>query len=472
MREAARRSAQQRRTCLLALVLLVALGWGGVFWWRMRQSSLEQTSPEVSGGALKTHLSQVMERIRRWEASFELGLRGSNQSELLPVSQSIHELHGNSESRDVHIVFSTDCKPIMDYQTLVLFHSAVLSGHRGPVTRIVSGCKDSRAAYLKALYAKLYPRYHVHFTPDFAYDPVKNVRYVYFNKPFGLKHWLEHADPPVGPDAIVCLLDPDMILLRPLTPKIRGLEGLDPSIPETELFDRVTRGKPAAAVYGLGAPWTVEGGRYFRKREICPPESPCLTTSTEFGEKHFSVGPPYMVHRDDMLRIAESWCRFARPVHTQYPELLAEMYAYSIAAAHESLPHLQLSTFMVSNIHMDEEAWPLIDALEDVCAPLVDNLIQPGRPLPLVLHHCQNYRAGFMGWAKRRPELLTIFECDSGLLLDPPADLGFLDWKMKDEKVSCHLFPDNISSLIIESKDAEKNDQAKRIHDMCHSSIG
>ena len=52
-----------------------------------------------------------------------------------------------------------------------------------------------------------------------------------------------------------------------------------------------------------------------------------------------------------------------------YPYLLAEMYAYSMAAAHDNLPHLQLENYMVSNTESSGEGWPLVDALEDACVP-------------------------------------------------------------------------------------------------------
>lgn len=290
-----------------------------------------------------------------------------------------------------------------------------------------------RENYLKNLYKKLYHNYHVHFTPDFAYDPIKKIKYVYFNKPFGLKHWLEHADPPVGDEAIVCLVDPDFIFLRPFTSKVRGLAGLSPKLEDTELMDRVVEGKPVAAIYGLGAPWTVEGpNSMFKKHKICEPASPCLRTETAFAQRHYSVGPPYVAHRRDMQRIAAAWCRYAKPVHEQYPELLAEMYAYSIAAAHEQLPHLQLSNYMLSNIHMSErdEAWSLVDALPEVCSAPVAGLLSPQQPLPAFLHYCQVYRAGEMGWAKRRPQLLDIFSCESPLLLEPYEGLAALDYKL------------------------------------------
>lgn len=75
----------------------------------------------------------------------------------------------NPEASDIHVVFSTDCGEFQDWQTLLLFHSAMVVG-QGPVTRIASGCDDAKKEVLTALYKKLHPKYHVHFTPDFSRD--------------------------------------------------------------------------------------------------------------------------------------------------------------------------------------------------------------------------------------------------------------------------------------------------------------
>lgn len=433
--------------CGYVLILLV-FGWAMVLWLWYQYKTVANKHTGINSDHYK-HENLALESIRllnhtkqtlraEWTQLKHFIADWKNTTPSTATSHPPKSPFAPAPQSGIHIIFSTDCKPFMDYQTLVLFYSAMVSGHKGPVTRIVSGCDAAKETYLKTLYQKLYPQYHVHFTPDFAWDPVKKVRYVYFNKPYGLKHWLDHAEPPVGPEVIVCLIDPDMILLRPITEQIKGMDNMLLQLSQDELIDKVTRGKPVAQIYGLGAPWTIDHHRHFNRREICEPNSPCLKTTTAFGEKHFSVGPPYILHRDDMYRIADSWCRYAPKVHKQYPELLAEMYAYSIAAAHEELPHLQLNNLMVSNIHMgdDEEGWPLVDALDDVCElPTAEGIYFPGRPLPSILHFCQVYRTGTMGWAKRRPQLLDIFTCDSGLLLEPPKNLGRLNYKVVDGKM-------------------------------------
>lgn len=132
----------------------------------------------------------------------------------------------------------------------------------------------------------------------------------FYNKPWGLKHWLENAQPPVPEDAIIALLDPDMILLRPITPVIKALPYIvSKRTPQSEIIERVSEGFPAAQTYGLGAPWTIDKHKHFNRRKICGEGSPCLEPDQKFGELHYSVGPPYVVHKKDFVRLAESWTK-------------------------------------------------------------------------------------------------------------------------------------------------------------------
>lgn len=66
-------------------------------------------------------------------------------------------------------------------------------------------------------------------------------------------------------------------------------------------------------------------------------------------------------------------------MYAKYPSLLAEMYAYSMAAAHVELPHFTLHNLMVSNVHAGDEGWQWVDVLgDDVCRPPENGVFYPG----------------------------------------------------------------------------------------------
>lgn len=190
----------------------------------------------------------------------------------------------------IHIAFSTDCSFYQDWQTLLVFHSAMTIGQKGTVTRIASGCTDEKKAELSALYSKLFPQYHVHFTPDFKLDEKTKKKYDFYNKPYGVQHWLDHAEPPIASGVVIALIDPDMILLRPITVRIaneKNLINLYSFNPAKDTVpERVKSGVAAAQLYGLGAPWTTKS-KNFNRTEVCGVGSPCLTVETKFGEDHY-----------------------------------------------------------------------------------------------------------------------------------------------------------------------------------------
>lgn len=196
----------------------------------------------------------------------------------------------------MHIVFSTDCSYFQDWQTLLVFNSAVAIKQPGIITRIASGCSPQKQEELKALYAKLYPQYDIHFTPDFKKDAKTGKSYDFYNKPYGLKHWLEfgeHLDHTSSQEVIIALIDPDFIFLRPLTVQVRQhpsslyMKNYDPAKFDAEIPDVVTQGHPIAQYYGLGAPWTYDKHKNFNRTRICGAGSPCLDVKPQFGGFHF-----------------------------------------------------------------------------------------------------------------------------------------------------------------------------------------
>lgn len=349
----------------------------------------------------------------------------------IPFASKIDSDKTSATGDHFHIVFSTDCTPYQDWQSLLVFHSAFIVGQKGSITRIASGCNEEKQVEITELYKKLWGSiYNAHFTPDFK-KTSDGKKYDFYNKPYGLKHWLENTQLPSN--TVIALIDPDFIFLRPLTLKLAGEENnifYKEETPEN-VPKLIGKGQPVAQLYGLGAPWAAGKTKNFDRDSICPAGSPCLQTKVSYGERHFSVGPPYLVHIEDMKRLTDSWVEFVPKVYESYPELLAEMYAYSIAAAHQELPHITMQHHMVSNIDMSDEGWKWIDALgDDVCEPPLDGEYYPGKPMPTFLHYCQFFRVGEIGFQKRRVK--DIFSCEKPMMLELPKDLGTMNYKNRD----------------------------------------
>lgn len=157
------------------------------------------------------------------------------------------------------------------------------------------------------------------------------------------------------------------------------------------MIEKVDVGFPVAQQYGLGAPWTNDTHRWFNRSSLCGGyDSPCMSVTDTYGDNHYNVGPPYIVIKQDLIRLSDTWNTFVPRVYSKYPHLLAEMYAYSMAAAHEELPHLQMFNYMISSAVAGSEGWSHIDHLHDVCMPPNNhNVFFPDKPLPTFLHYCQ-----------------------------------------------------------------------------------
>ena len=330
---------------------------------------------------------------------------------------------------DHYMTFSTACSPSQNWQSFLFFYYAHKVQQPGYVIRIASGCSESQQQELIKIHenviSKLSPNFSVHFTPDFA--RVSGDNYKYYNKPFGLQHWLEHGlqyklNEKKLEDAIIMILDPDMILLRPLTydftesnvmihrsnrgpPKIR----------------KVMHGQPWASLYAFGdGPFRVDLKHVFANHT----DSPALKTTHEERANNYPGGPPYMATGRDMYNIVKNWCQLVPRVHTVYKHLLGEMYGWSLAAAHLGLPHTLAESFMISSVDIgDGEGWALIDVLsdDDVCE--YSTLKEKEDQLPYVIHYCQNYWLGkwFVGKYRLDSDFLS---CDKPLLLEPPKDIG------------------------------------------------
>ncbi len=144
----------------------------------------------------------------------------------------------------------------------------------------------------------------------------------YYNKSWGLRYFLLNStqvnSPPLAflqdPNAVLAVLDPDFIFIRPLTATVTSLEGLPTYRQYVSMPDRVTAGHPIGQTYGHGVPWTNDRVRSeqenFHRKEVCGEGSPCLTVSAHHAMRHYTAGSPYMAVLSDMKKIAVPWSDF------------------------------------------------------------------------------------------------------------------------------------------------------------------
>jgi len=356
------------------------------------------------------------------------------------------------------IIFSTDCSDFQHWQSYLLFYSAHKQNQKGYVTRIASGCKESEQTKEQAWHTEhiqsLNPKFLIHFTPKFS-STDQGKDYKFFNKPFGLRHWMEHG---VGmgvedgrllnEEDVVMLLDPDMFLLRPLTHDFRESKELTLKrtihpVEEEEGWV-VKHGQPFAQLYGYGSQWQ-------SKIDLAvvtgDPDTNAAKVNGNDARWYYPMGPPYIATARDMYNIAIKWTEFAPGVHKQYPYLLAEMFAYSIAAAHLNLPHQPIESLMLSSTPIGIEGWDWIDKIpiDDICS------YPPTTNLPFVFHYCQRYIIKDYLFAKRKPQLYHFFTCDSPLFREIDVeDVKHVDYKLVQNSTGVH------QEKIAGSRDEEK----------------
>mmetsp|Transcript_22853 Transcript_22853/g.34650 ORF Transcript_22853/g.34650 Transcript_22853/m.34650 type:complete len:500 (-) Transcript_22853:47-1546(-) len=337
----------------------------------------------------------------------------------------LNKENGKNESPNYFLVFSTSCSPSQDWQSYVFFYHAWKINQPGTITRIASGCTDKQINDLTKLHkdqiAIMSDRFKVHFAPA-----CEDSRSKYFNKPFGLRDYMEKS---LGyPDDhhdndIIMIVDPDMMLLRPLTHRF-NLEKTKWVVPGPTSAT-VTHGHPISQAYGFGSSWITsiaENASY-----VAGDDSPALQVEKGAEAAHYyPAGPPYLATARDMYQIAVHWTKFVVRIHDIFPHFMSEMHAYSFAAAHLKLPHQLANSFMVSDVDVAREGWDFLrsSSREGVCDP---NSI-PMEDLPYVFHYCQRYALGrwFIGKYKIPKNL---FECDTPLLREPPIDVAVkYDW--------------------------------------------
>lgn len=369
-----------------------------------------------------------------------------------------------------HVVFSTDCSLYQHWQSYLVYYSAMKIKQYGHITRIVSGCNTTEETLMNEWFSNeisyMSKRFHIVLTPSFS--TIKNDitgeiigDYKFFNKPFGLLYYMEHFHllqfnnatetkfpKDIIKNDVIILIDPDMGFIKPITSDytnpnnviisdLRKDEYSKSTVLKNNHEMKLSLGQPIAQTYGFGTQWL----RLNLSKITNDINTPALNVSGMDGRLYYPVGPPYIVMVDDMYQIVKYWSAFVKPTYDEYPHLLAEMFAYCIAAAHAKLPHIVLDSLMVSDIDMDHgEGWSFIDnndiiPYNQTCS-IASNIISQNNSsiisiesLPNVFHMCQRYSIGNEWFFSKRKIPSNIYDCNQPLFRMPTNDIIFNTYK-------------------------------------------
>ncbi|XP_058093790.1 peptidyl serine alpha-galactosyltransferase [Magnolia sinica] len=211
----------------------------------------------------------------------------------------------------IHTLFSTECSPYFDWQTVGLVHSFHLSGQPGNITRLLSCTDEGLKRYTGHDLAP------THYVPSMSQHPLTGDWYPAINKPAAVLHWLNHVETDAE---FIVILDADMILRGPITPWEFKAE----------------RGRPVSTPYDYLIGCDNELAKiHTRNPEACD-----------------KVGGVIIMHIDDLRKFALLWLHKTEEVRADKAHYatnftgdiygsgwISEMYGYSFGAAELNLRH-------------------------------------------------------------------------------------------------------------------------------------
>ncbi|KAG6425345.1 hypothetical protein SASPL_115775 [Salvia splendens] len=237
--------------------------------------------------------------------------------ESLQMMEDVHEEKQDISEPEkphpkIHTIFSTECTPYFDWQTLGLVHSFNQSGQPGEITRLLS-CTDEDLKQYKG--RDLAP---THYVPSMSRHPLTGDWYPAINKPAAVVHWINH----VKTDAeYIVILDADMIMRGPITP----------------WEFKAAKGRPVSTPYDYLIGCDNELAKvHTRNPQLCD-----------------KVGGVIIMHIADLRKFALRWLHKTEEVRADmghWPKKftgdiyeagwISEMYGYSFAAAELNIRHV------------------------------------------------------------------------------------------------------------------------------------
>ncbi|KAG6790026.1 hypothetical protein POTOM_006169 [Populus tomentosa] len=241
----------------------------------------------------------------------EAANQGGNQEQAVDEPEKPHP--------KMHTIFSTECTPYFDWQTVGLVHSFHLSGQPGNITRLLSCTDEDLKRYAGHDLAP------THYVPSMSRHPLTDDWYPAINKPAAVLHWLNHAD--IDAEFIV-ILDADMILRGPITP----------------WEFKAARGRPVSTPYDY----------------LIGCDNELAKLHTRHPDACDKVGGVIIMHIDDLRKFALLWLHKTEEVRADKAHYstnitgdiyasgwISEMYGYSFGAAELKLRHLINSKILI-----------------------------------------------------------------------------------------------------------------------------
>lgn len=363
----------------------------------------------------------------------------------------------NEDNRKLHVIFSSGCNYFQHWQSELLLASAYFVKQGGRITRIVSGCHDKSAEKVghrhqtfppgqndllvpfEELNRSVNEDFGLYITPSFP--GAKDFPWI--NKPSSIEHFILHARPEldrVG-ETIVAILDPDFVFLKPFTQReLPASDLLPPGL--SDGVNVAKKGTPVAQHYGLGGGWVHK----FPVKDIVGADSHALTYDSNSAAKYFAVGPPLILHADDLTALAPLWSQYMRPVLKHDTDILADMWAYCMASAHLGLHHVILDNYMISTWGNEDQAYPWIDKWPEL------SCLNPSTPKgfksPEFIHLASNFKAPeSREWMFHKGHVPgKILACDSPLIIESPDDVWTRS-KSQNTKQSAWVLCHTVSTL-------------------------
>jgi hypothetical protein len=309
----------------------------------------------------------------------------TNNAAVIPGAEASANLRGNPDTitrnevipiaggMKYHFVLQSDCKdPTQDWQVYTFFYYMFKSKQEGDVTSIVTGCSPGvRQGELESFFREqIEPmgsagdgspsRFHIHFAPAHR-DQVSvgglRTHMKYFNRPFGIMHWMEtqlryvngHKGPNPHDDTVIVVMDRDMLLLKPFGPTMKNEEELWKATANPPT--RVNHGVSFAQYAPFASNWWLDISVSDFAYEVQDAVARLQKMGIVEVNLHYAAGPPFFSTAKDFYPLVSQWTELTFPLYqTLNEKVLREPHAaYALASAILKQPHELASTFSVDN---------------------------------------------------------------------------------------------------------------------------